>query len=311
MLQHVGHILARVLTSGEVQRDLMSGRRDRDDATGKHTGAIVGRFTRQPQHPHARVVVVQHFALRRLPDQFVTCRLDYFRGFLHDLPLRGRGQRNAQQLFQFLQPMEGHSAAILQLRDHRRRGFVVLFRAHAFRLLCREHLSAGVAAQPFQFIHRSCQRRLAHDPHQHFRLFLFVHIAASAVRATIAGLQIRVRDLYLFCATKCVRAIAAVSGRLAFALFGLRLFSGRRSVLIPEYCVGLLSIPPAFQSFHQRMQRSLQLLPVRFAQRPLFRLVDNAVQFFHIHIDPAAVVLLTIPSVTPGSAVSADSQALL
>jgi len=151
--------------------------------------------------------------------------------------------------------MERNTAAVFQLGNHCSRGFVVLLRAYALRFLCREDLSAGIAAQPFQFVHRRCQRRLTHDPHQHFRFFLFVHIAATAVRATIAGLQIRVRDLHFFGATKRVRSIAAMPGRLAFALFGLRLFRRSRSVLISEHCVRLLVIPPSLERLHQRMQR--------------------------------------------------------
>jgi hypothetical protein len=99
-------------------------------------------------------------------------------------------------------------------------------------------------------------------------------------------LQVRVRDLHLFGAAKRVRPMAAVPGRLALALFRLRLCRGRRSVLITEHCVRFLVIPPPFEGFHQCMQRGPQLLPVRFIQRSLFRFVDNAVQFFHVDIDP-------------------------
>jgi hypothetical protein len=68
LLQHVSHVFARMLASRKVERDPLSGRRDREDVTGEHSGTIVGRFAHQAQNPHARVVVVQNFALRCLPD---------------------------------------------------------------------------------------------------------------------------------------------------------------------------------------------------------------------------------------------------
>jgi transposase len=43
------------------------------------------------------------------------------------------------------------SAAVLQLRDHRRGRLVVLFRSHSFRLLRRKHLSARAASQPNRY----------------------------------------------------------------------------------------------------------------------------------------------------------------
>jgi hypothetical protein len=46
-----------MLRPGEVQRDLPALHRCRD-STGEHTGALIGRFARQAQHPHAGIVVV-------------------------------------------------------------------------------------------------------------------------------------------------------------------------------------------------------------------------------------------------------------
>ena len=45
-------------------------------------------------------------------------------------------------------PVERSSGTVLELSDHSRRRFVVLIRSHPIRLLCREHLPAGAAAQP-------------------------------------------------------------------------------------------------------------------------------------------------------------------
>jgi hypothetical protein len=101
-------------------------------------------------HAHAGVVVVNHFALRRLPNQLIPCRFDQRRSLLHNLPLRRRRQRNAELIFQLFQPVERSSTAVLEQRDHRCGRLVVLLRAHAFRLLRGEHLPAGAAAQPIQ-----------------------------------------------------------------------------------------------------------------------------------------------------------------
>ena len=93
---------------------------------------------------------MDHRALCRLPDQLIPRRLDYLRNFFGDLPLRGRRQPDAQLAFQLFQPVERRSGTVLELGDHRRSRFIVLIRTHSFRLLRREHLPAGPAAQPFQ-----------------------------------------------------------------------------------------------------------------------------------------------------------------
>ena len=145
--------------------------------------ALVAGLALHLEHLHPGVVVVQHFALRCLPDQFVPCRLDYLGHLLDDLPLGGCWQRYPQLLLQLLQPVERGAAAVLQLRDHRPGRLVILFRPDPFRFRRREHLPAAIAAQSLQRIDRSCQRRLPYDPHQHFRLLLAVNIAFPALRA--------------------------------------------------------------------------------------------------------------------------------
>jgi len=95
LFHHVSQILSGMLTSGEEQGDLpvfVSG----NNAAGKHTGALVAFLAFELQHTHARIVVVQNLALRRLADQFIAGWPDQFGGFFDDLPLRRRRQRNAQ-----------------------------------------------------------------------------------------------------------------------------------------------------------------------------------------------------------------------
>ena len=48
--------------------------------------------------------------------------------------------------FHPLQPVEGHTAAMLELRDHRGGSYIVFFRAYTFRFLGCEHLPAGIAS---------------------------------------------------------------------------------------------------------------------------------------------------------------------
>ena len=70
LLQNIGEILARMFPAGKVQRDAPLPP-DRDDAAGEGSRAPVVGVAHQLQYPHARVVVVHHAALRRLPDQLV------------------------------------------------------------------------------------------------------------------------------------------------------------------------------------------------------------------------------------------------
>ena len=73
----------------EVERDFVP-LTNRHDPAGEHARALIGRIALQHQHAHAGVIVVDHRALCRLPDQLISCRLDHLRFFLDDLPLRGR-----------------------------------------------------------------------------------------------------------------------------------------------------------------------------------------------------------------------------
>ena len=79
----------------------------------------------QGQHPHGSIVVVQHFALGGLADQFFQGGLYPLRRFRHDLALGGGRQRDPQASLQPLQPIPGKSAAIAEQRHHTRRRRII------------------------------------------------------------------------------------------------------------------------------------------------------------------------------------------
>jgi len=156
-------------------------------------------------------MVVQHLALGRLPDQLLARRFDHLGQVFDNLPLRRRWQWNSQLALQFLQPVERHAASVLELRDHRARCLVVLFRTHALWLLRRKHLPAGATTQPFQRIDSGRQRRLSNNPHQHFWLLLPIHIALAAIRTTLAMLQVLMRNRDLLRPIERFGSIASVA----------------------------------------------------------------------------------------------------
>ena len=128
-----------------------------------------GAFAHQLQDLDRGVVVVQHLALRRLPDQLVERRSEVRRDRLHDVPL-GRGrQRNAQVPLQAIEAVERQPAAVLQQPDHAAGRGVVLPSAGLGGRGRGEDLAAQVAAQLLQLVDRRRQRRLPGDPHQHAR----------------------------------------------------------------------------------------------------------------------------------------------
>src|SRR5215831_12474969 len=91
--------------------------------------------------------------------------------FLRYSPLRGCRQRDSQIPLQPLQSLEWHTATITKLRDHRRCGLVILFRACLRRLIRREHLSTAVTAQALHLVPGCLQRRPPDDPHSVFGSF--------------------------------------------------------------------------------------------------------------------------------------------
>ena len=149
----------------------------------------VGRLPRQSQNPHARVVVVHHLAQRRLPNELVIRRPQTQCRFLGYSPLRGCRQRDAEIPLQPLQSFEWHTAAITELRDHRRRCLVILFRARLRRFIRRVHLPAAVTAQALHLVPGCLQRRPSHDPHQRFRFLLAVDFAHAAFRTDVSRVE--------------------------------------------------------------------------------------------------------------------------
>jgi hypothetical protein len=119
MLQHLCEVLPGMPAAGEVERDPVS-LTDRHDPAGKHTRALLRWIALQHENAHASVVVMDHRrktcppgpvvmdhrALRGLPNQFIPRRLDHLRNFFDDLPLRSRRQRDAQLALQLFQPVE-------------------------------------------------------------------------------------------------------------------------------------------------------------------------------------------------------------
>ena len=117
----------------------------------------------------------------------------------------------------------------------------------AFRLFSGEDLSAGSAAQSLQRIDRGGQRRLSHDPHQHFGLLLPVDIALPALRTPIAVLQFLMRNAHLLRSGEGLGAVAPVPGLrfglgLLLAVFRLALCRriGRSRTGLSEHVLGLL-----------------------------------------------------------------------
>jgi len=86
-----------------------------------------------------------------------------------------------------------------------------------------------------------------------------------------------------------IRAVAPVAGRGPFLLA----FVFRGPALLAEYGIGLFRFGAWQEPLGQRMQGGFELLTVGFAHGSTLGAIDNAVQFFHIHIDaPARSFLL-------------------
>ncbi len=151
---------SRIETIPEVNTPVRSGTSVGSEPVGSPDAAGQG------QDLHRRVVIVKHLALGRLPDHLLEDRFDHVGTVLDNLPLRRGWQGDAQTPLQPFQAIERKSAPILQQRDHARRFGVILVRSHTRRRLGREDLTAQVASQLLQFIHRGPQRSLTLDPHQ-------------------------------------------------------------------------------------------------------------------------------------------------
>ena len=130
-------------------------------ARGTGQGLLPGSFSHQLQDLDRGVIVVQHLALRRLPDQLIERRSEARRHRLHDVPL-GRGrQRDAQVPLQAIEAVERQSAAVLQEPDHAAGRGVVLPVAGPLGRRCGEDLAAQVAAQLLQLVDLRRQRAAA------------------------------------------------------------------------------------------------------------------------------------------------------
>src|SRR5262252_10765976 len=83
-------------------------------------------------HPPSEPVLNAEGSLRQ-DGTAMALTLDQLRRLLHDLPLRGRRQRDSQIIFQILQPIKRHATAIFQLCNHGGGAFLVLVFSHPFR----------------------------------------------------------------------------------------------------------------------------------------------------------------------------------
>jgi len=167
----------------------------------------------QRQHGHGGVVVVQHFALRRLANQLRHRRLDRSRGFRDDLALGRGGQRNAQILLQVGQAVPRKPTPAAEQGDHAGRCRVILLLAHAFGNFGREHFPTQIAAQLLQLVHGSCDRRLTFDPHQTARIVQRVHLATLALRAAVPLVQRRMGNCDPARSAIRLGAVAPMTGR--------------------------------------------------------------------------------------------------
>ena len=99
-------VLFAVSTRQRCSRPHLPVLADRHDPAGEYGGTLVGRIAFQPKHTHAVVIIVDHSAPCRLPDQLIMRRLDQLGGFLDDLPSNDRtaklGQQNWTRLKYFL-----------------------------------------------------------------------------------------------------------------------------------------------------------------------------------------------------------------
>ena len=83
---------------------------------------------------------MHHIALGCLADQLIHRGLDLDSGFLYDLALDRRRQRNAQMLLQTFEAIPGESAAVAQQSNHACRRLVILLLTCALWDCCRKHI---------------------------------------------------------------------------------------------------------------------------------------------------------------------------
>jgi len=115
LLQHLGEVLAGMLPSGK--NSAMVHAPTIDTIAAGDVPSACRRFACQAQNPHARVVVVHHAALRRLPDQLLQRRRIRSAAAALD-PLGRRRQRHSTL---FLEPFHRWNGTLsrTQQGDHR------------------------------------------------------------------------------------------------------------------------------------------------------------------------------------------------
>ena len=277
VLEDLGQVLARVPAAAEEQRHPVAVAQ-RDHARGVQAAALVGvarvargtgqgllpaSFPHQLQDLDRGVIVVQHLALRRLPDQ------------LRQTPERGSPRRPARC------PTGSRPAAGLSrspCRPSRRlngsplpyfNSPIMLPAVASYFVLARlfgrgrgEDLAAQMAAQLLQLVDRRRQRRLPGDPHQHAR-GLLVDGALTAGGTRVARGERRVRHVDPLGTPVSLGAVAPVTlgGRrrvrfVGVPVAGSRLGLGRGVTrrsglglpgLLPHHGFGLLRARPEEQ----------------------------------------------------------------
>src|SRR5208283_77622 len=145
--EEIGQVLPRVSVTGEEKGDLPF------PGNGEHPrreSALSFSLVDVSQYLHRRIIVMDYFALRRLPDQFLERGMGGRRGFLHDVPLGGCGKGDTESILELLEPAEGNARPIFQEGYHGPCGRVVLVLP---RLIGSrgEHLPAEVAPELLAF----------------------------------------------------------------------------------------------------------------------------------------------------------------
>jgi hypothetical protein len=136
-----------------------------------------------------------YLALGGLRDQFVEGGLEDGGRLRDHLPLRRSGQRNLHIRLQPFEPMKRDTHAVLQQRDHARRGGVIFLGAHTWRRIRREDLPAQIAAQFLGLIHGGRQRGLPDQTHEDARVALRVDLAFHTAGTAVPVMHQGMRDV--------------------------------------------------------------------------------------------------------------------
>jgi len=155
-------------------------------------------------------------------------------------PDRQPGERKLLKGFRFFRNSTRYSSAERDVEAH----FVVFLRPHALWLPGREDLTAGVAAQPLQFIDGCGQRGLPYDPDQSLGFLLRVNpaFATSILLSPVAWdhYLVLVIPMYVFLAAQMTadknRSINRVENHWSYLLGKRLVFGGLLGfILVPYY----------------------------------------------------------------------------